>query len=268
MDRSLRLTCGIVLAVAAVFPGVIRSHASPATIPPQIFAPVLIYHHVKPLKRTDDAIERGLTVLPSQFAAQLRYLRTAGYHPVTALQLIQHLRMGSSLPSKPVVMTFDDGYSDMFQDVYQPLLRAHLGGTFFIVPSFVGTSRYLTWRQLQIMAAHGMDIEAHTMTHPDLTRIGPRGLRWQLGECRRELQARLRRSVRLFAYPYGAYSLDVIAAVSRAGYHAAFTTREGWVASSAHALTEPRVYVDVDDTIAIFAGRVRGDSRILAADPT
>jgi peptidoglycan/xylan/chitin deacetylase (PgdA/CDA1 family) len=268
VDRSLRLTVRALFTVAAVLSEALYSHAALAAKPRQIFVPVLIYHHVKALKPSDDAIERGLTVLPSQIDAQLDYLRTTGYHVVTAVQLIQHLRTGSSLPPKPVVLTFDDGYTDMFHGVYQRLLRARLRATFFIVPSFLGTPRYLTWRQVQIMAAHGMDIEAHTMTHPDLTRISPRSVRWQLAESRRELQLRLHRAVRLFAYPYGAHSPHVLFAVSRAGYWAAFTTQQGWVASSARPLIEPRVYVDIDDTITIFAGRLRDDSQILAEDPT
>ena len=187
---------------------------------------------------------------------------------MTIEQLVQFLRGGTALPARPVTLTFDDGYADVFHGAYQPLLRAHLKATFFIVPSFLGTPRYLTWRQVRTMAAHGMDIEAHTMTHPDLTRIGPRSLRWQLTESRRELQAKLRHPVRLLAYPYGAYSPAVLAAASRAGYLAAFTTQEGWMESSAHLLTEPRVYVDLDDSLAVFAGRVRDDPRVLAQDPT
>lgn len=233
-----------------------------------IFAPVLIYHHVQPLKPSDDAIERGLTVLPGQFVAQLRYLHAAHYHVVTAAQLVSFLSAGTTLPAKPIVLTFDDGYKDVYRGVYEPLLRAHLRATFFIVPSFLGTPRYLNWQQVQTMARHGMDMEAHTMTHPDLTRIGPRSVRWQLTESRRELQGRLRHPVRLFAYPYGTYSPSVVAAVAAAGYVAAFTTQEGWVASSSRAFIEPRVYVDIDDTLAIFAGRVRADARVLAADPS
>jgi peptidoglycan/xylan/chitin deacetylase (PgdA/CDA1 family) len=268
VDRSLRIACSALLAAAVLVFGAFQSYAAPAAKTRQIFVPVLIYHHVKTLKPSDDSIERGLTVLPSQFDGQLLYLRAAGYHVVTAEQLIQHLRTGSSLPPKPVVLTFDDGYTDMFQGVYQRLLRAHMRGAFFIVPSFLGTPRYLTWQQVQIMADHGMDIEAHTMTHPDLTRISPASVRWQLTESRRELQTRLHRAVRLFAYPYGANSPAVISAVARAGFQGAFTTQQGWISSNTHLLLEPRVYVDIDDTIRIFAGRLRGDPQILAQDPT
>jgi peptidoglycan/xylan/chitin deacetylase (PgdA/CDA1 family) len=256
------------LAAAALLTSWSYTIGAPVERPRLVFAPVLIYHHVKPLKASDDAIERGLTVLPGQFEAQLHYLRVAGYHVVTLQQLVQFLRSGTVLPARPVALTFDDGYADVFHGVYEPLLRAHLRGTFFIVPSFLGTPRYLNWRQVLTMAAHGMDIEAHTMTHPDLTHIGPRSLHWQLTASRRELQAKLHHAVRLLAYPYGAYNPAVLAAVSRAGYLAAFTTQEGWVESSTNSLKEPRVYVDLDDSISIFAGRVRDDPRVLAQDPT
>ena len=268
VDRTVRLWCSLLAVAVGVLATSLYAAAAPEARFRQVVAPVLIYHHVKALKPSDDAIERGLTVLPSQFAAQLRYLRAAGYHVVTIRSLAQYLSTGSALPSRPVALTFDDGYSDVFQGVYLPLLRAHLSATFFIVPSFLGTPRYLTWAQVETMSAHGMDIEAHSMTHPDLTRIGPRSLRWQLGESRRELQSRLHRSVRVFAYPYGAYNPKVVAAVAKAGYLAAFTTQEGWLETGAHLLTEPRVYVDVDDALTIFAGRVRDDPIILAQDPT
>ena len=233
-----------------------------------IFAPVLIYHHVKVLKPTDDAIERGLTVLPAQFDAQLDYLRMHGYTTVTATALTAHLLKSAKLPPNPVVLTFDDGYTDVYADVYQQLRRRHMIATFFIVPGFLNTSRYLTWRQVTDMEHHGMDIEAHTMTHPDLTTLRPEAVWQEVARSRQVLMAHLHHPIEVFAYPYGAYSAAVLTAVSRAGFRAAFTTHQGWVARSDQLLTLPRVYIDIDDTLAVFAGRLRADPAALAQDPT
>ena len=268
MDRPLSSAVASFLAIVTMQVSCVLTFAAPERSARQLVAPVLIYHHVKTLKASDNAIERGLTVLPSQFAGQLRYLRRNGYHVVTAADVVQYLRGGASLPSRPLVLTFDDGYADMFAGVYEPLLRLHLKATFFIVPGFLNTPRYLSWRQVEIMSAHGMDIEAHTMTHPDLTTISARSVRWQLSESRRELQSHLHRTIVLLAYPYGAFNAPVVAAARRAGYSAAFTTQQGWTLSSARALTEPRVYVDIDDSVSIFAGRLRADAQVLALDPT
>jgi peptidoglycan/xylan/chitin deacetylase (PgdA/CDA1 family) len=233
-----------------------------------VFVPVLIYHHVNWLKPTDNSIERGLTVLPSEFKAQVGYLIKNHYHLVSAAALVRFLRFGSGLPSKPVVLTFDDGYIDMFGTVYSLLRSMHLTATFFIVPGFLDTRRYLSWKQVEQMAGAGMEIEAHSMTHPDLTTV-PAAQQWtEVAQSRHELEQRLHRAVRVFAYPYGAHNASVLSAVSKAGYWGGFTTREGWWENRGEVLTLPRVYVDIDDSPQIFAGRLRADPVALAADPT
>lgn len=258
----------IVAACAVLTSLGLQSVAARSMAPRVVFAPVLIYHHVKWLKPQDNAIERGLTVLPSEFQAQLRYLAGAHYHPITAAQLVTYLHAGGTLPSKPVVLTFDDGYADMYATAYPMLRQYHMRATFFVVPGFLGTARYLSWNQVKEMAAHGMDIEAHTMTHPDLTLVPAAQARGEIVESRNRLQAALHRSVRVFAYPYGDYNFSILADVAHAGYWGAFTTHQGWWQSSGAPLTLPRVYVDMDDTVRTFAGRLRADATILAEDPT
>jgi peptidoglycan/xylan/chitin deacetylase (PgdA/CDA1 family) len=219
-------------------------------------------------KPGDDAIERGLTIHPPQFRSELAYLASHGYHTIGAARLVSHLRTGARLPARPVAISFDDGYADVYSNVYQPLRRRHMTATFFICPGLLGKARYLTWRQVDDMAQHGMDIEAHTMTHPDLTLV-PVAQTWgEVYQSRRVLQQRLHHSIRVMAYPYGDYNAPTLSDVRKAGYWAAFTTKQGWWQASNHLLTLPRVYVDRDDTTPIFAGRLRADPRVLREDPT
>jgi len=232
------------------------------------WTPVVIYHHVTWFKPSDDAIERGLIITPTQFDAEVRYLASHHYHTLTAAQVVTSLRTGRRLPTRPLVLTFDDGYADVYPNVYQVLRRRHMTATFFIVPGLLSKPRYLTWTQVEEMSRHGMDIEAHTMTHPDLTMVPHVRARNEIVGCRQILQARLRRSVRVFAYPYGDYNAFVIQTVRKAGFFAAFTTRQGWWLSADNLFTLPRVYIDNDDTLQIFVGRLTADPKILAEDPT
>jgi peptidoglycan/xylan/chitin deacetylase (PgdA/CDA1 family) len=233
-----------------------------------VFVPVLLFHHVKLTRPGDDAIERGLTISPAQFMQELHYLQVGQYHAISASRLVQYLLTGGKLPARPIVLTFDDGYSDVYANVYQVLRRARMTATFFVVPHFLNTPRYLKWSQLEDMQAHGMDIEAHTLTHPDLTLLDAGKLATEVLGSRQEIERRLRKPARIFAYPYGAFDQRVLATVRRAGYWGAFTTRQGWWATRASLLTLPRVYVDNDDTPGIFAGRLRADPRVLVQDPT
>lgn len=231
----------------------------PAVAAPRTeLVPVLTFHHVKLLKPSDDAIERGLTILPDQLLAQMQKLRAAGFHTVSAAHVITSLRTGARLPKNPVVLTFDDGYSDQYTNVYPVLRRLHMVATFFIVPGFLDTPRYLTWNEVLTMARHGMDIEAHTLTHPDLTTLSA-AARWhEIEGSRRVLQQRLHRQVRVLAYPYGAYNPAVEHDVAHAGFYAAFTTHQGWVLSSSNILALPRVYALHSDAVPVSPDRTLG----------
>jgi len=227
-------------------------------LPHAAWTPVLTYHHVKWDKPTDDAIELGLTIPPTQFIRELDYLRRSRYHTISAVDIARRLRFDRPLPVKRVVLTFDDGYRDTYWHVYKPLRKHHMRATFFIVPGFLGTPRYLTWRQVKEMSRHGMDIEAHTMTHPDLTILKTPKLKWEIGASRQELQRRLHRSIRVFCYPYGRYNGHVVAEVAHQDYWAAFTTRAGWWDRRGEIFTLPRLYVNRDVTLQTFAIRLTG----------
>lgn len=238
-------TFTVALSLLLPLPG--RAAGSPR----RLAVPVLVYHHVKWLKRSDNATERGLTILPSQFMAQLRYLRRNGYHTVSALQVVQALRGRRTLPRRPVVLTFDDGYRDVYAGVFRRLQALHMTATFFLAPGLLGGARYLTWAQAKSMARAGMDIEAHSMTHPDLTRVPPRQQRIEVQRSRAVLQSRLQRPVRIFAYPYGSTNRAVQRLVKTAGYWGAFTTRVSWAESSSNLFTLPRVYANHDTTVPV-----------------
>ncbi|GAC1446116.1 MAG: hypothetical protein NVSMB52_09620 [Chloroflexota bacterium] len=257
MVRSLRLSGNSSCAFLAALIGLLVP-VNPVQSSSAIFVPVLLYHHVKVPKASDNAIERGLTVLPAQMNAQLEYLSNRHFHTVTAARLTEALLGTSTLPSKPVVLTFDDGYSDVYLNAFRILRQHHMRATFFIVPYLLGQPRYLSWSQVQDMSSHGMDIEAHTLTHPDLSVLSWRQLWKEVVGSRQALENRLHRSVRVFAYPYGAYNAVVIRAVARAGFHSAFTTRHGWFANRANILTLPRVHVTQQNSLTSFVQIVHG----------
>jgi len=262
--RSLGvLLCALATFVAGVLP-VYGRHTTVRSA----FIPVLIYHHVKLTRPTDDATERGLTISPQQFSSELAYLQRARYHTITADRLVSFFHGRASLPSRPVMLTFDDGYVDVYHAVYSLLRERHMTAIFFIVPGFLGRQRYMNAAQVRDMADHGMDIEAHTMTHPDLTTLPYRSALREIKISREFLQRLIRHSVRAFAYPYGAYNRSTLQAVAASQFEVAFSTRAGWIQSSEAALTLPRVYIDADDSLPNFAARLHRDRGVLLADPT
>jgi peptidoglycan/xylan/chitin deacetylase (PgdA/CDA1 family) len=120
--------------------------------------------------------------------------------------------------------------------------------------------RALTWSELGALAAQGFDVGAHTRTHPILSRIPPEELEVEIGECKRELEARLGAPVRHFAYPNGKredYTPEAVEAVARAGYDAAVTAIAGPNAPLAPPYELRRIDAGVED-LAHFAQAASG----------
>lgn len=235
---------------------------SPSPIPPpipqasRVTLPILMYHYVGELPPNADAIRRDLTVSTANFMSQMDYLSQQGYQTVTLNDLVAALQGSGYLPPKPVILTFDDGYKNNFQEAY-PVLRARgFTGTFFIIVRYVGTPAYMSWDEIAELAAAGMDIESHTYSHPDLTTLSPEAIAGEVREAERAIESHQGKRPRFFSYPAGRYSAPVIKVLKDAGYLAAVTTRYG-SQHSADALFElARIRVSGSDSLGAFAQKL------------
>ena len=179
----------------------------PAVLPARTLSvPILMYHHVAPAPAPGD-IYPGLTVTDADFAAQLAYLRAQGYHTIDLRQLFGALYTHKALPARPVVLTFDDGYLDNYTHALPILRHAKDKAEFNIITGFVGrtlgVNTYMTWPQIKALAAAGMEIESHTINHPDLGILPEDKVRYELRDSRAALQRELGIPVQFFAYPDG-----------------------------------------------------------------
>jgi peptidoglycan/xylan/chitin deacetylase (PgdA/CDA1 family) len=210
----------------------------PSTVAPDLTVPVLMYHSVSDAPATS---ARALSVSPTVFAAQLGYLRRHGFSGLTFGELCQRRRTGSPLPARPVVLTFDDGYADLIEEAL-PIMTEHgFPATVFVTTGWLrdaarhagGTppGRMLSWGQVKELSSAGVEIGAHSHSHPQLDQICEPQLRAELTGSRRLLEDRLGHAVSSLAYPYG-YSNQRVRAVARqVGYLQA--------AGVANAIAEP-----------------------------
>ncbi len=115
----LRVLCQVLILV--LLSGALAGCAS-SVLTPSLHVPILMYHYISANPHAPgDPLRTRLSVSPAQFAQQLAYLHLAGYTTITLDDLVDALYMRSSLPPKPVILTFDDGYADFFTNAY-PLL--------------------------------------------------------------------------------------------------------------------------------------------------
>ena len=210
--------------------------------------PILTYHRVHVLATEFKQSIPDETVEPSVFAAEIAALDQAGYHSITQAQLFGALFHGAALPSRPVLITVDDGYVDDVKQIL-PVLRAHhMVATFYIITGRFHEQGFLNPTEVRRLDAAGMDIGAHTRTHADLPLLSAAQMRAEIEGSRRDLQRVLGHFVYFFAYPYGAENPAVVDAVRRAGFSLAVTTQGGTQESSQSPLTMPRIHVGRSST--------------------
>lgn len=231
----VRMLCGLALVGIAAF-RVGGEDSSGQQLAPiwdgtlrRIRVPILMYHYVRPLSPYDDPIKRGLTVEPGLFRAHLDYLKEQGYSTISLYELDQALLDGGELPRQPIVLTFDDGYTDHYVTVF-PELREHgFVGTFFVITGLADANRpgYLNWSQIQEMASAGMSMEPHTKNHVDLPVQTYDKIVYEVLGSIESLQAYTGRRPHLFAYPVGHYDPVVLEVVAQANIWRSVTTQSG-----------------------------------------
>jgi peptidoglycan/xylan/chitin deacetylase (PgdA/CDA1 family)/glycosyltransferase involved in cell wall biosynthesis len=197
--------------------------------------PVLSYHHVGPLR---PGIHPMLTVSPERFARQIEWLVRRGYTSINIEDWLAWCREGRALPSKPVLITFDDAYSDTARYALPALQRHGLTATVFVVTALVGKSnewdRRAGWAALPLMdadqirawAARGFAFGSHGRTHSDLTTLDPEQLDREVSGSARELEEIIGKRPSGFAYPYGRYNARVRDCVAEV-FPSAFAFSEG-----------------------------------------
>ena len=164
--------------------------------------PIFMYHHVSNLP-TSNLLDYSLTVRTTDFAQQLDWLSQHGYQSVTQSDLFNALYYGKVLPAHPVMLTFDDGYKDVYTDALPALLAHHYRGVFYIITGMIG-GRYMTWKQVRTLATDGMQISSHTIHHINIGEP-PAGTSTQqeLLGSKATLEAHLGQPVQFFCYPTG-----------------------------------------------------------------
>lgn len=211
--------------------------------PIRLYCPILMYHYISEVPAGADALRRDLTVTPARFAEHLDYLTGEGFTTVTLTHLASALRGETTLPPKPAVLTFDDGYDDAFANAYPALTQRGMTGVFFVVSGFMEQAGYLSWAQAAEMKQAGMEIGSHSATHPNLTELGYDALMAEVEGAATAIEQALGERPASFCYPLGRYNADVINAVRQTGHLAAVTTADGTLHSAATLYRLRRVRV-------------------------
>lgn len=198
--------------------------ATAAAMAARATVPVLCYHQVRAWQKSDSAYNRSILITPpTRFAAQLDALAQAGFTTISPAQYLAHMTTGAALPSRPVLLTFDDGKDNQATAALPALARRGMTGTLFIMSVVLDKPGWISSDQVRELADLGMTIGAHTWDHQPLPKLR-RKADWvrQLEEPRETLRRLSKQEVDALAYPYGSWAPGVLPHVEAAGYASAY----------------------------------------------
>lgn len=212
-----------------------------------VVAPILLYHHI-----SDAGNGNRYYVTPDVFRTQLQALRDRGYTSITVTDLVNVIINGGDLPARPVVLTFDDGNIDIYQNAFPIMQEMGFVGTFYIVGNRLQSRYFVNADQLTEMIAAGWEIGNHSMSHIDLTKdhsvIG-----YEVATSRSMLEDALGVKINTFAYPYGIIDDFVVNKVSEYGYRAAMGLGTSWEHSWGTLFYLSRIEIQASYDMAKFA---------------
>lgn len=228
--------------------------------------PILMYHMVCESSHRE---ERRYACPPTMFRRQMAYLKRAGYRVISLEDLATSLAEGKPLDGRQVVITFDDGFRDNYTSALPVLKEYGYPATVFVVSgSVAGANQWMvqngyprrelaSWNELREMAENGIEIGSHTVSHAALDELDEGQVTRELQESKAEIEHKLMRPVRFFAYPYGRLSLGTPALVKAAGYEAACSTRSGFNHPDEDTFALRRIEVLGTDTLWKFRQKLK-----------
>jgi len=188
-------------------------------------ASVLMYHHI-------DSKKSSLSVSPENFSAHLAYLKTQGYTVVPVTAINDFFDRHVPLPSKAVILTFDDAYADFATTALPVLQQNNTPATVFVPTGLVNNPGYLSWSDLS-SAPDYIYFANHTWSHSAI--VG------EIPTAQTQLTDRGFNSAKIFAYAWGAVTPAISQYLTANNYSLAFTTRPGTTFCTKQRLSLPRL---------------------------
>lgn len=192
---------------------------------------------------TESALDpRRLVVSPAHLESQIGLFQRHGYRFLTAEEVVAE----GGLAHRTVALTFDDGFRSWLTEGVALLSTLGVRGTFYVTTGWLGgqhphlsgsAGQVLSAQEVRALADAGMELGAHTVTHPDLRGLDDASLTAELEESRSTLEEITGRNCHTMAYPYGFHDRRVEAAAKAAGYGLAWA----WLPGPWDPLRAPRL---------------------------
>lgn len=233
--------------------------------------PILMYHGITESTEAPSFEYHGTRTSPARFAEQMAWLAAEGWRGVGVSAGLHAVAKAPAESARTVALTFDDGQVDFLAHALPVLQRHSFSATLYLPTAYIGDSRRrfqgaecITWSEARALRAAGIELGAHTVTHPRMVELTDEGIWRELVDSRREIERQTGGAIRGFSYPYAFPSaqFDFVrrlrAMLPVAGYAHCVTTMIGRAATGGHPLLLPRLPINGHDDRALFHAKLTG----------
>ena len=179
--------------------------------PGDVLIPILMYHHVSPYSAGSE-----YAVSLDQFRRQMQWLQEQGYQTILVSDMVEAVKDGKLLPLKPIILTFDDGFKDVYENAFPLLTEFGFTATIYLIEDVINKHPYMTDEMVETLITAGWEIGNHSKSHAHLPTS--RDLENEVCLSRARLIERFNQPFESFAYPYAAKDDKSIQAVKDCGY--------------------------------------------------
>ena len=213
---------------------------------------VLLYHSVGYISRQDDQYK--LNVAPLLFERHIEFL--------------------THLKKQNIIVTFDDGFENIFDIVFPIISRYKIKVMLFVTVGFIDgfisfsdlfnngiTMKPLNWRQIKEFSDSGIEIGSHTLTHPNLLRIDKKKAYTEIKDSKKRIEDVIGKEVKYFAYPYGSkksFNNSIKEIVKESGYEKAYTNIMGFNTKDTDLYELKRIRIYSNDNMLRFRFKING----------
>lgn len=233
--------------------------------------PILMYHSISGEDESGLHAYFRTCTAPGVFAAQMAYLHSHGYSTCSLTQALDCLRSGTHPATRPVVITFDDGYSDFHRQAFPVLSRYGFSATVFLPTAFIGDRPLqfkgrdcLTWAEVRELRNHGILFGSHTVTHPQLRELSVPAINEEVVSSKKTIEQKLGCVVDSFSYPFAfpqteaEFTRMLRDSLGQAGYQNGVCTVVGRASHGSDPFFMERLPVNSCDDAPLFQAKLTG----------
>ena len=215
------IVCMVLVVIAIIIGIIFRQKKENKRVDVRI--PILLYHNFVTTVPDSDPDNFNYINTPQSFEENIKTFLENGYTIISMKELALAENGKMELPSKPIVITFDDGYYSNYEYIYPILKQYNVKASIFIVTDKIGQEiddiKYLGWEECLEMQNSGIvEIGSHSKKHVFYDKRSVRELRDDVKESYKEIEKNLgKQDLKIFAYPYGAYTNETVRTLKNNG---------------------------------------------------